>query len=526
MIEADPELIETLIRRERFRDEYRKRRDPIADDRLMWRSQIFRHLTHLLPGQSILELGCGDGAFTRQLARISRGENPITVVSFQDNVPPPRLPPNVEYLAGANQIQTLSGRSFDLIVGLDLLDGRVSASLLQWAHERLVPGGEVIFFESNPWNVMLRARRRIQTLFSKSRDPRVLLSRRELYELMSEIGFIRIFAVYSDFVYAPLSARTAWLLRNLSIVLENAPFMRTLAGTIIVHAQKPPRIVERPAISLCCHDELKDAISIVVPCHNEGMNIEPLVNGLRGLYGEYLHQIVLIDDNSTDDTREVIERLAAGDARVNPVIRTPPNGVGRALADGYRATTGRWVMSMDCDFQNLLSELRDMFDAAATGFDVVVGSRFSRHSVLLNYPVMKIIANRAFHLGARILLWRQFRDLTNNLKLFRREVLQEMMLTQPGFAVNAETGFQPLLMGAKVKEVPISWINRTPDMGASSFRLTKVGGGYTQVLTRLWLRCVLGVGPYQFQVDPAARSTSGGDGSLAHLPSTSEAVQN
>jgi dolichol-phosphate mannosyltransferase len=334
VIDADPEIIETLIRRERFRDEYRKGRDPIADDRLMWRSQIFRHLTHLLPGQSILELGCGDGAFTRQLVRISRGENPITSVSFQDSAQPPQLPSKVEYLAGANQIQTLATRRFDLIVGLDLLDGRVSASLLQWAHERLVPGGEVIFFESNPWNVMLRARRRIQSWFSNSSDPRVLLSRRALYELMSEIGLIRIFAVYSDFVYAPLSARTAWLLRNLSIVLENAPLIRTLAGTIIVHAQKPPRIVERPAISLCCHEEFKNAVSIVVPCHNEGTNVEPLTNGLRGLYGDYLHQIVLVDDNSTDNTREVIERLAAGDARVTPVIRTPHNGVGRALADG------------------------------------------------------------------------------------------------------------------------------------------------------------------------------------------------
>jgi hypothetical protein len=183
-------------------------------------------------------------------------------------------------------------------------------------------------------------------------------------------------------------------------------------------------------------------------------------------------------------------------------------------------------MSMDCDFQNLLSELRDMFDAAAAGFDVVVGSRFSRHSVLLNYPVLKIVANRAFHLGARILLRRRFRDLTNNLKLCRREVVEGMILTQPGFAVNAETGFQPLLMGAKVKEVPISWINRTPGMGASSFRLMKVGGGYTQVLARLWLRCVFGAGPYQFRIDLEARSTFGGDGSLPDLPWTSEGLRN
>jgi hypothetical protein len=132
---------------------------------------------------------------------------------------------------------------------------------------------------------------------------------------------------------------------------------------------------------------------------------------------------------------------------------------------------------MDCDFQHLLPAVRDMFDAAAGGYDVVVGSRFSRHSVLLRYPFQKIVANRAFHLIAQLVLLRRFRDLTNNLKLLRREVVDHLVLTQPGFSINAETGLQPLFMGYAIKEVPISWINRTHDMGTSSFRLVKVGGG-------------------------------------------------
>lgn len=75
----------------------------------------------------------------------------------------------------------------------------------------------------------------------------------------------------------------------------------------------------------------------------------------------------------------------------------------------------------------------------------------------------------------------KFRDLTNNLKLINREVIDKLELTQEGFAINAETGLLPLLMGYKVKEVPISWINRTLDMGVSSFKLVKVGGGYWEV---------------------------------------------
>ena len=487
---------EMLALRESHREHYWRTRDPICDDRSLWRAQTFRHFVHLMPGQSILELGCGQGLFTRQLFAVSRGENPITVVTFaSDGVRPSEVPKEVDFVAVSSLPGKLAGRQFDFIVAMDLLDRRSCAEILTLVYELLAPGGHVVFYESNPCNVVLRLRRWAGRLLG-NRDPRWLLSRSELYELISEIGFIRISAVFNDFVYRPLTRSMVWLLRNLSILLENAPGIRTLAGSIVVHAQKPPAIPHL-RVSLCEHKGLRSSVSVVIPCYNEEMNIGPLVTGLRELFGEYLYEIIPVDDNSTDATREVIQSLAAADPMVKPVLRDPPNGVGRALADGYRAATGRWILSMDCDFQHLLPEVRDLFDAAAEGYDVVVGSRFSRHSVLLNYPFQKIVANRGFHLLARLVLLRRFRDLTNNLKLMRREVVDRLQLTQPGFAVNAETGFQPLWMGYRIKEIPISWINRTPGMGTSSFRLARVGGGYWRVLFRLWLRAVFGIGPYR-----------------------------
>ena len=80
-------LISTLALRERYRDTYWRKHDPIADDRLLWRAQTFRHTVHLLPGQTILELGCGELRLTRALLRVSRGENPITAVTFQNSAP-------------------------------------------------------------------------------------------------------------------------------------------------------------------------------------------------------------------------------------------------------------------------------------------------------------------------------------------------------------------------------------------------------------------------------------------------------
>ncbi len=492
--EQNLQATKVLGLREQYRDQYWKKRDPISSDRLHWRAQTFRHVVHLLPNQTILELGCGQGFFTKQLFQVTRGENPITAVTFNtNNFRVDDLPSSIEFLDTSSIPGTLEGRRFDFIIAMDLLDKRNSGWVLQNVYELLNPGGQVLFYESNPWNLVLKFRQFFSQFFG-SDDPRKLLNRSELYELISEVGFIRVFAVFNDFVYAPLTRQLVWWLRNLSILLENAPVIKTLAGSILLHAQKPPRVVELPRMSLCEHEQLKGAISVVIPCHNEEMNIEPLITRLKDFFCEYLYEIIPVDDNSRDGTRDVIQRLADEDPIIKPVFRTPPNGVGRAIADGYRAATGQYILSMDCDFQHLLPEIRDLFDAAAEGYDVVVGSRFSRHSVLLNYPFQKIVANRGFHILARILFLRKFRDLTNNLKLIRREVVEKLDLTQPGFAVNAETGLQPILMGYSVKEVAISWINRTPDMGVSSFRLVRVGGGYWQVLLRLWLKTVFGIG--------------------------------
>lgn len=484
MAQEPNQFMESLAAREEFRERYSRQRDPIQDDRLLWRAQSLRHIAHLLPGETILELGAGSSAFTRQLHNVSRGDNPITAVSFHPLPDPgPSESTRVEYIHAGSLPGALEGRTFDLVVAIDLMDERNCAPLLQLIFKLLKPGGQVVLYESNPWNPVLRIRRRLLRWFGRT-DVRRLLSRPRLYELLSEVGFTRILTVYNDFVYAPLNRPLVWLLRNVSILIENLPGFQTLAGSILIYGQRPG-VRSVTAISLYEHEWLRQAVSVVIPCHNEQMNLRPLVSRIVDMYGEYLHEIILVDDNSTDDTAAVIRSIAAECLLIKGVFRKPPNGVGLALADGYRAASGKYILSMDCDFTHLLPEIRDMFDAAAKGYDVVIGSRFSRHSVLLNYPFQKILANRGFHVLAQIAFHRRFRDLTNNLKLMKREVVESLKLSEPHFAVNAETGLQPLLMGFSLCEVPISWINRTPDMGVSSFRLAQVGGGYWRVLRRL-----------------------------------------
>jgi hypothetical protein len=276
--------------------------------------------------------------------------------------------------------------------------------------------------------------------------------------------------------------------------------VRAFAGSILVHAEKPAHEGARPRASsanLATHAALKGEVSVVVPCRDEERNVAPLLQGLCDLYDGYLREVIFAHDPGSDGTRAVLERLAAADARVKPLFRTPPGGVGRALADGIRMATGRYVLTLDCDFAPMLPELRELFDRVAGGCDVAIGSRFSRESVLLNYPLRKIVANRGFHVLARLLLGRRLHDVTNNLKLFTRAVAQRLVLLEPGFAVNAELGLQSILMGARVHEQPVSWVQRGASMGSSSFHLTRVGGGYARVLARAFLARWFEAGRYR-----------------------------
>ena len=130
--------IATLQTRERYRDRYWLTRDPILDNRLLWRAHTFRHMVHLLPGQTVLELGAGKGLFTRQLGKVTRGRNPITSVQF-DSAPGTALdlPADIERIAVDSLPGPLVARRFDFIVAMDLLDRRNCAWLLRRVYEML-----------------------------------------------------------------------------------------------------------------------------------------------------------------------------------------------------------------------------------------------------------------------------------------------------------------------------------------------------------------------------------------------------
>jgi len=513
--------LRSIIDRERVSDRYWTYKDRLNEMRIWWRGCTVRHLLHVLPGETILELGCGSGTLTGALEGVSRGESPITAATFVPENTSPRFAATsaaVKWVRLCGFPGELEGQQFDYVVATNLLDHGCAVPLLGEVQKLLKPGGRLLFFETNPWNPVFQLRKQLSRVFPFLRrgDERALPNQVQLYELLSELGFVSIGATCYDFLYGPIPRWTLPVIRMLSLVMENTPIVKLLAGTILVCAQKPPRGLPRPSVLMTEHGALHGGVSVVVPCYNEEMNIGPLVEGLLKHYDDYIHEIILVDDNSKDRSRQIMQDLAEYDPRVRPLFRKPPNGVGRAISEGLRAATGRYILSMDCDFLHILPELRDMFEAASDGADVVLGSRFSRSSVLINYPIQKILCNRFFHLLLNLAFRRKMRDVTNNLKLMRREVVENLDLEAAWFAANAETGLKPILMGYDVRPVAISWINRTPEMGSSSFSLIKNGIGYIKVLGSLAWKTRFGARPLPRRIGAATTARVAGAETVAN----------
>jgi SAM-dependent methyltransferase len=472
---------------ERAREAYWLRYPTTSPVKLRWRALTVRHSFHVLPGERILELGAGSGLWTEHLADVLRGENPITGAVFNREMLRDSGKRNVEYRYVEDLGRDLPAESFDYIVGTAILCHDGYQQNLRTLYRLLKPGGQLLFFEANYWNPQVALKNAAPWLgrLGGHAACQIGLRRYRLMKLASHQGFTEIDVIPYDIIHPRTPRAFVHRLQSMAFVAEHAPVLRELCGTLYIRARKPGRGADRPFVNLAKHESLMRSVSFVVPCHNEEMNIPRLVDSIMGFYGPYVHEIVIVNDNSTDGTAEVARQVAEREPRVKVLNRKPPNGVGRALREGYAAASGRYILTMDCDFVHILPEFRDLFDAVADGYDGAIGSRFSHESLLINYPFFKILCNRSFHVMANLLLPQHVRDISNNLKLYRADILKSTEIEQDHFAANVETGLKPLLAGWRIKEVPISWINRTAEMGNSSFRIVNVAPNYFRALMRM-----------------------------------------
>ena len=163
--------------------------------------------------------------------------------------------------------------------------------------------------------------------------------------------------------------------------------------------------------------------SVVIPARNEAKNLQVVVpTVLTALEGAGInHEILVVNDGSTDDTRDVLVRLAARHANVRFVDNPSPNGFGLAIRAGLANFRGEAVAIMMADGSDDPADLVKYHAKLKEGFDCVFGSRFIAGSRLIDYPLHKLVINRLANLFIRVLFQLRYNDCTNAFKCYRRD---------------------------------------------------------------------------------------------------------
>lgn len=228
-------------------------------------------------------------------------------------------------------------------------------------------------------------------------------------------------------------------------------------------------------------------LSVVIPAHNEEDNITATVEGLRRvLIREAIpYELVLVNDNSTDGTAEVLDGLAANDPNVVVVCREPPRGFGRAVRAGLARAGGDVIVLCTGDQSDNPEDVAAYYRKIYEGYDCVYGSRFIRGSTCTNYPRLKLFVNRLVNKMLQILFWSRFNDLTNSFKAYRSYVIQDIWpLKACHFNITIELSLNALIRGYAITQTPISWQGRT--WGSSNLHLREMGRRYLSTMLRAW----------------------------------------
>jgi glycosyltransferase involved in cell wall biosynthesis len=194
------------------------------------------------------------------------------------------------------------------------------------------------------------------------------------------------------------------------------------------------------------------AVSIVLPAFNEEENIEQAIDEATVTARRLLsgHEILVVDDGSTDRTAELVAGMASEDPRVRVISHGANRGYGEALRTGFLASRLEYVFFTDADLQFDVGELEKFLRYAGT-VDVVAGYRINRQDTLI-----RRLNAYGWNLLVRILFYVPVRDIDCAFKLFDRRVLDEVDIESVGAMVNTELMVKLGRKGASVVEIGVT----------------------------------------------------------------------
>jgi dolichol-phosphate mannosyltransferase len=226
-------------------------------------------------------------------------------------------------------------------------------------------------------------------------------------------------------------------------------------------------------------------VAIVVPAHNEEINIEKLVKDIDNVLrqSKIQNQIIIVDDNSNDNTATILKELSKKMTNLTPVYRADGVcGVGLTLREGIKAAINNDVIvTMDGDFSHDPKEIPKLIGGIKNGADLVIGSRYMTGG-RADMPQSRIMISGLYNILSRLFLRTSIHDLTTGFRAMRQKAIEKVELQSEGFEIHPEIHLKLYKKDFRVIEVPIHYHRRGG--GTSKLRYLKGGPGYLGVVFR------------------------------------------
>jgi glycosyltransferase involved in cell wall biosynthesis len=198
-------------------------------------------------------------------------------------------------------------------------------------------------------------------------------------------------------------------------------------------------------------------VSVIIPCYNEKATVIEIVKRVRDV--GLAHEIIVVDDGSTDGTREALNQIAPGDD-LKIVLHSHNQGKGAAVRTGFKSATGDVFMIQDADLEYDPRDYPTLLKPIEEGIsDVVYGSRFlggPRKAMFF----WNMVANRTLTLITNILYNAILSDMETCYKVFRADIIRDIPFRSRRFDFEPEVTAKVLKRGHRIYEVPISYNGR------------------------------------------------------------------
>ena len=188
-------------------------------------------------------------------------------------------------------------------------------------------------------------------------------------------------------------------------------------------------------------------VSVIIPALNEADNLPHVLPHIPA----WVHEVILVDDHSTDGTAEAAKRLLPS-VRVVPNLGAP--GKGAAMQRGFDAATGEIVVIIDADGSEHPREIAAFVGALMSGADYAKGTRFIQGGGTTDMSLHRQLGNAVFVGMVRLLFGGQFSDLCYGYNAMWTRVLPHLKLDGDGFEIETMMNIRALQAGLKIVEVP------------------------------------------------------------------------